>query len=175
MMVRYWHGTSDVFLPRIRREGLRPYTECGVACEDWGAKDREADELDDPLFRQWVLASHGKVFLANNTNDAAIYAHRAVGKFGGHMVILEVELDPSTVTNDEDSSWHYDSRFPEFEYKGGYEANYRLSGSVSYTGTIYPGWIVKIKKVKALPLAEFHSRAGYRHPQVRVRKHRRRA
>lgn len=88
--MKYYHGTTSLFVPAIRQHGLRPASETGNCCEN-------------------RRSNRDFVFLTDSISVATAHASRAVEKFGGEPRVLEIDA----IARRRSSRRH--SRFNQYE------------------------------------------------------------
>lgn len=76
-----YHGTSSKFLKSILNEGLKPQEETGIF--NYPAEHVEPD----------------RVYLGNITH-ACIFGNVSIKKYGGEVIILELELEGTDIVSD---------------------------------------------------------------------------
>ena len=79
-----YHGTTDKFLPSIRRDGLLPES---------GNKSFHTDEFDQ---------SFGGIYLTNSLELADLAGIAAARRHGGHSIIVQVQYVQTSGVLDED-------------------------------------------------------------------------
>lgn len=119
-----YHGTSDVFLRSIMKNGLVPTTEKSKRV--WGSPsgDRAVDYHNKSL--ESII---GSVYLSFSLITASSGAYRAVQKFGGSELIIVAEIMPESSYLDED----YTS-IPDISYVFGSEFVATAYAIYSYFG-----------------------------------------
>jgi hypothetical protein len=88
----WFHGTSTVFLREILKNGLKVDT-----------KKKSWDEDPDVGLSVVDRTSYGGIYMTKNFYTASSSAYRTANKFGGEKMYVLMQIQPKTLTADEDS------------------------------------------------------------------------